>query len=262
MPIARVGLLVVCVAIAVGCSGAGASLMPDGSFGGSSGSHRASGRVSIAISIDGSAERTVFNQIEHKSELAQIDLAFDLGEIDGGPGSEFYWQDSRFGGTLSWYSEHWTKGPPPNGDGPNPCISADSLIQSFSSAAAGGQPGAVKLEILPNGHYNLWIWMNGPTGPTQATEISSGNCNSKGTTVRTVIPVTEPYVPLTSYFSSAFFVPLNSGEDHFSGTIAPGATRVNNVVQTTDAYLLFHQTGTPDVTVPVNIRLTWDFTLK
>ena len=260
---ARVGLLVTCVAIAAGCSGAASSsLTPDGFLGGSSGSHRASGRVSIAISMDGSADRTLFNQLEHKSELAQIDLAFDLGEIDGGPGSEFYWQDARFGGTLNWTSEHWVKGPPPGGIGPNPCISADSLVQSFSSAAAGGQPGAVKLEILPSGHYNLWIWMNGPAGPTQASEISSGNCNDKGTTIRTLIPVTEPYVPLTNYFSSSFWVKVNNNDDHFSGAIAPGATRVNNVAQTTDTYLLFHQTGIPDVTVPVNIRLTWDFTLK
>jgi hypothetical protein len=98
---------------------ASSSLTPDGFPGGSSGSHRASGRVSIAISMDGSADRTLFNQLEHKSELAQIDLAFDLGEIDGGPGSEFYWQDARFGGTLNWTSEHWVKGPPPGGIGPN-----------------------------------------------------------------------------------------------------------------------------------------------
>ena len=68
----RVGLLLTCVAIAAGCSGASTSLTPDGFLGGSSGSHRASGRVSIAISIDGSADRTQFNQLEHKSELVPV----------------------------------------------------------------------------------------------------------------------------------------------------------------------------------------------
>jgi hypothetical protein len=257
--IVRVALLVTCMAIAA-C--AGASTTPDNFLGGSSGSKRASGRVSIAISIDGSATRTNVNQTERRSELAQVDLAFDLGEIDGGPGAIFYWQDAKFGGTLSWYSEHITTGPPPGGVGPNPCISGDSLLQSFSSAGAGGQPGAVKLEVEPSGRYNLWIWMNGPTGPTQATQIFMSNCNDKGTMGRTVIPSSEPYVPLTNYFNSAFWIPVNGGVEYFSGSIAPGANRVNNVVQTTDTYLLFHQTGTPDVTVPVVIRLTWDFTLK
>ena len=65
------------------------------------GSKRASGRVSLAVSVAGSGTRTLSGTTETKNELAQADLAFDLGEVQGTVGQIFKWDNAFYGGTAS-----------------------------------------------------------------------------------------------------------------------------------------------------------------
>ncbi len=230
----------------------------------SDGNH-ASGRISLAVSIDASATQTLVGTTYTKRELAQSDLAFDLPDVTGKGGAFFEWSDAQYGGTASWYEE-FTK--PSSVQIPGTknfmaCAEVDSTTWSFSSAAGGGQPGSVSLEVFPNGTYQISI-SAGVTGtPTSDTEVINTNCSGDGHNVRSTMPVAHySLVPYSSYFSS-----YTNGADGYrayvTGTIPKGSSRVNDVLQWVDTTSMeVFSNGTSRTTVPVNVRLTWDLTIK
>jgi hypothetical protein len=243
--------------LSLGCSADAGSLA--GTLSGN-GTKTASGRVSLSVSIAASGSQTGSGTTQIKNELAQADLAFILGEVQGIGGQIFKWDNAQYGGTASWFEEHITPGSVqiPGTLNARNCTHADSTTQSFSSAGAGGQPGNIKLE-LQGDQYQLFIDAAG-SGPTNETDVFHTDCTSDGQVARSTKSSTLNLVPLSGYFSS---------DDASAGTarvaitrpLAKGATRVNDVLQWTSKWVVF-SSGTTVVTVPVVARLTWDFTIK
>lgn len=245
-------------ALSVSCSAADASALA-GALNGN-GAKSASGRVSLAVSISGSGTQTTSGTTETKNELAQADLAFDLGEVPAIGGLIFKWDNAQYGGTASWFEEHITPSSvqiPGTRDYRN-CTNVDSTTQNFSSAGVGAQLGDLKLE-LQGDQYELFIEAGG-TGPTNVLEVFKTDCTGDGHVQRTTIPSISSGVPFSGYFSSED----GSASGARASIIRPlpkGATRVNDVLQWTAKWVVFSQ-GTTVVTVPVVARLTWDFTIK
>ncbi len=235
------------------------------SSGGISGVKSASGRISLSASIASTRTQTLSGTTFTKNELAQGDLAFDLPMVQGKGGELFNWADASYGGTASWYEEYTQPGSVqiPGTLNFRDCATVDSTTQSFSSAASGGQPGSVELEIFPNGTYQITI-SAGVTGtPTTVLEVTNTNCNGDGHFVRSTFPPEQDgYVLFAPYFSS-YTMGADGYRANVTGTIPSGSTRVNNVLQWVDTTSVeVFSNGTSRTTVPVNVTLTWDITLN
>jgi hypothetical protein len=212
------------------------------------GRRTASGRISLSVNMDGS--RAQHGSSTMAIELAQADLAFNLGDMledrtpDGTVGVG--WNPAQYGGTVNWY-EIYVSPTPTNG-----CMSRDSIVRVFSSAAAGGQPGDVSLTIAPNGHYEIAIDA-GNTGKAATTstetQYSVGSCPGASPPFTFTSSLTG--VPFSDYFRPHF----GGATGVLTGTITPGANRVNGSWQGID-------TLSVDVPVPVTVRVTWDITFK
>ena len=243
------------VALSVSCS-ADTSALAGAIYG--NGTKSAGGRVSLAVEIEGSGSQTIAGTTDTKTELAQADLAFDLVPVQGIGGQIFKWDDAIYGGTSRWYEELIEPAffQIPGTKQIVPCNRVDSTVWNFSSAAAGGQPGSVKLE-LQGDQYQLWV-SAGAGGPTTETLIHVTNCTADGHFERSSTSGILNLVPYAGYFNSA------DGSDAGVTVTRPlgkGATRVNDVLQWTDKMAIF-SFGTTVVTVPVTVRLTWDFTIQ
>jgi len=213
-----------------------------------SGRRTASGRVSLSVSMDGTRPQSGGSATA--TELAQADLVFNLGDVaedrtpDGTVGVS--WNPAQYGGTVNWY-EVYAK--PTSTAG---CTSRDSTLRTFASSAAGGQPGDVTLTISPNGHYEISIDAgNTGAGTTTSTQTlyTVGSC--PGTAPPFTFTSSQTGVPFSDYFRPRF----GGASGTLTGTVTPGANRVNGSFQGVDTYSV-------EVPVPVNVRVTWDITFK
>jgi hypothetical protein len=225
------------------------------------GAKSASGRVSLSVTIAASGTQTTAGTTETKSELAQADLAFDLGLVSGIGGQLFKWDNATYGGTSRWYEEHITPSVTQiSGTKQSmPCTNVDSTLWNFSSAASGGQIGDVRLE-LQGTQYQLFIDET-ENGPTTDTQIFTTNCTGDGHTQTSKMSSMLNLVPFSGYFSSDDAAAAGTRVS-ITRPLVPGATRVNDVLQWTDKMVIFSSSTSSVVTVPVNVRLTWDFTIQ
>lgn len=243
------------VALSVSCA-ADASTFASAIAG--NGTKSAGGRVSLAVEIEGSGSQTIAGTTDTKTELAQADLAFDLVPVQGIGGQIFKWDDATYGGTSRWYEEliEPSSVQVPGTKQIVPCTKVDSTVWNFSSGASSGQPGSVKLE-LQGDQYQLWV-AAGPGGSTTETLIHVTNCTADGHFERSSTSGILNLVPYATYFSST---DGSAAGVTVTRPLAKGATRVNDVLQWTDKMVIF-SFGTTVVTVPVTVRLTWDFTIQ
>jgi hypothetical protein len=212
-----------------------------------SGRRTASGRVSLSVNMDGTRPQT--GTSDTVTELAQADLVFNLGDVaedrtpDGTVGVS--WNPAQYGGTVNWYQVYASPGTTAG------CTSRDSTLRTFASSAAGGQPGDVTLTISPNGHYEISIDAGyAGAGPTTRTQtIYTVGC--PGSAPPFTVTSSQTGVPFSDYFRPRF----GGATGTLTGTITPGANRVNGSFQGVDTFSV-------QVPVPVAVRVTWDITFK
>ena len=230
----------------------------------SSGGTRASGRISLSASIDASRTQTLSGTTFTKRESAQGDLAFDLGEVEGQVGGQLFKWDGFYGGTASWFEEFTQPGSVqiPGTLNYRDCARVDSTSQSFSSASAGPQTGTVELAIYQGGDYQISIEAAG-SGPTVVTQVSNTNCTGDGHNVRTTFPPEQNGLTLFSPYFNSYTMGASGSRDYVTGTIPKGSNRVNGVLQWVDSTSVeVFSSGSTRINVPVNVRLTWDITIK
>jgi len=210
-----------------------------------------SGRISLAVSVDGLGANPTPGVTETKSEQAQANLVFDLPEtaITGLNGNQAAtWQNPTFGGSVHWLEHDELIFDCNGGKG----MTEDTVIKTFNSASAGAQPGGVQIVIQSSGQYGISVTGAWKGYPSHQVHTTWSNCQAVSYAADSA---DVPGVYFEQYFSPFFGGAMGS----FTGQVGSDPNHISGVWDGTDQMTIYN-VGSTTVTVPVKVTVTWDLT--
>jgi hypothetical protein len=217
------------------------------------GPYKASGSITVVVHCDNTATEDLGNgYINSKNEVASSNLVVTCGQVSGaGTSKSFQWQNATLSGTSSDLRYEKIQYPCTSG---GTAYDYDTLTNSFSSSSDGEQPSGASLTVVGSA-YSISSTAAWTGTPVHTYHSHATNC---GTPTFTNASGNAFPVPWETYFSPFF----GGGNGMLTGTIDPAnPNQIKGTLHGTDNLTLYTN-GTTSYTVPIDIVISWSFTIQ